>query len=205
MMVPQLLEHWEAVLQKHPGLLMRLFASQLSSGSEGEANNKTKVPRLTFDGAARSMAAQYGLKPDEISKALAKQLARYVDYATRPINFERSGAKVMQKMAEEHRHQCYSKLASLSSAKVAIEGSNMNKAFSDILSTFRVRVRRWSTSSSGTLCCSLTIGRTSTVAPQRIRVERSWTTCAALRGLCSCSSQALPLRMTMCRSCIGAW
>ncbi len=38
MTVPQLLEHHEAVLQEHPGLLMRLFLSQLSSGSEADSH-----------------------------------------------------------------------------------------------------------------------------------------------------------------------
>jgi hypothetical protein len=111
MSVDQAVEHREAVLREHTGLLMHLFLATLEKEFDlgrqetqpqtQEQRAPQQVSQLEFGAVTATRIKHYGLR--QPSKGLSRQLLRYVDHMVRPINLERAGAKVTQKTAEEHK------------------------------------------------------------------------------------------------------
>ncbi len=107
MTLQQLLVHKDDVLHEHPGLLMRMFLSTVAecetqTAAEKCNISKQKITQLTFSAVAPLMLKQYGLRLEDTSKVFAKQLARYLDHMSHPINLDRAGPRITDKTANEH-------------------------------------------------------------------------------------------------------
>jgi hypothetical protein len=61
-----------------------------------------RIPAVVFGAVEEKSLKRYGLRPDQLTKVLVKQIEAYLDHMTRPINSERSGSKIKLQSVMEH-------------------------------------------------------------------------------------------------------
>lgn len=128
MTIEQAVNYHDAILEEDRSLLMRVFLGELAAihrrneGHErplkhakmGEEEDLTLspapvapkavlIPNLVFEPVSQIPPKQYGLSSQDLTRALTKQLNRFMDHVTKPINLERNGPKITQETAEEQR------------------------------------------------------------------------------------------------------
>jgi hypothetical protein len=126
MRVDQLLEVQEVILDHHPSIAMNLFVKEMSKVEKKNVSIEVessplkrlkvepvdahedraigqRLPTLVFGLVGEKRLKQYGLRGEQLSKVLVKQIEAYVDHMIRPINMDRQGAKIKLQSAMEHR------------------------------------------------------------------------------------------------------
>ena len=78
-------------------------SSEETHGTPSTGERARITPLVFGEVPPPTNSKHYGLKPDDIGKGLAKQLLRFMDHTTRPINLERQGPKMSTATAADQK------------------------------------------------------------------------------------------------------